>query len=437
MFKPIYYLGCKSVVCDKIHSIIDDIDPDKGHVCDLFSGSGAVSASFASSRDVTSVDIQEYARVLCSSQLNPVSISPQEAMQVSDLVIKSELYNQLIDCFNPMIEFELEAINSATKDNPINLVKVIESLPLLISADNNGCNKLAVSRKETHRRLVMNDLWDRPGSTVSSYFGGSYFSFLQSVYLDAALEFAATKNGAEKDVLISSVLSTASSLVNTIGKQFAQPIRPREKSGEIKKSLVSTAIRDRSIPADFIHTKWLEKYGTITPSSKKHRSVRLGYDEALSRFGGDFSIVYADPPYTRDHYSRFYHVLETMCLRDSPRISFITKNGTRIPSRGVYREERHQSPFCIRSKAPEAFISLFRSVRELSLPLVLSYSPSEDGDGTHPRVMSASDVINIASQFFGNVDVEYLDGITHNQLNRTSLDLAKRPHSEMIIVCRL
>ena len=30
-------------------------------------------------------------------------------------------------------------------------------------------------------------------------------------------------------------------------------------------------------------------------------------------------FVYADPPYTRDHYSRFYHVLETLALRDDPR----------------------------------------------------------------------------------------------------------------------
>ena len=32
-------------------------------------------------------------------------------------------------------------------------------------------------------------------------------------------------------------------------------------------------------------------------------------------------IVYADPPYTRDHYSRFYHVLETISLFDSPIVS--------------------------------------------------------------------------------------------------------------------
>ena len=30
------------------------------------------------------------------------------------------------------------------------------------------------------------------------------------------------------------------------------------------------------------------------------------------------SVVYADPPYTRDHYSRYYHLLDTLLLYDYP-----------------------------------------------------------------------------------------------------------------------
>ena len=109
-----------------------------------------------------------------------------------------------------------------------------------------------------------------------------------------------------------------------------------------------------------------------------HKAVRSDYSDYLS--SSDFSegVVYADPPYTRDHYSRFYHVLETLALRDDPKISTNTAHGNTLPSRGFYRLSRHQSPFCIRSHAPAAFSALFSKVSSKGLPLVLSYSPASE-----------------------------------------------------------
>ena len=53
-------------------------------------------------------------------------------------------------------------------------------------------------------------------------------------------------------------------------------------------------------------------------------------------------------------------------------------------SRGLYRTDRHQSPFCIKSTAPGAFAELFAGAR--GLPMLLSYSPFvKDG---HPRMMT-------------------------------------------------
>ena len=74
--------------------------------------------------------------------------------------------------------------------------------------------------------------------------------------------------------------------------------------------------------------------------------------------------MYADPPYTRDHYSRYYHVLETMSLRDNPEVSMtmIRAGGSPRVSRGVYRADRYQSPFCIKSQAAGAFEELCRGV---------------------------------------------------------------------------
>jgi len=67
VWRPIHYLGSKLRVIDAISSLVDRIDPGKGRICDLFAGSGTVSAAIATQRAVTAVDIQEYSRVLCSA----------------------------------------------------------------------------------------------------------------------------------------------------------------------------------------------------------------------------------------------------------------------------------------------------------------------------------------------------------------------------------
>ena len=328
------------------------------------------------------------------------------------------------------------SISAALEGNANDLVSLIESPPLAVEMLKGRNTGLEAARLASRAALKNANLWNVSDSTVSTYFGGIYFSFAQAALLDATLAFGASVEPTLRDTIVAAALSAASSVVNTVGKQFAQPIRPRDKSGAIKKNIGSTVSRDRALDAGRIYREWLGKYASIPKATYKHDALRLSYQEALSRQGTEFSVVYADPPYTRDHYSRFYHVLETMCLRDSPEISPVARNGYKGPSRGAYRADRHQSPFCIRSEAPRALDELCEKTRQLGLALVLSYSPHESGDGTHPRVMSASDIVRIANRSYSKVDVQLLDGSTHNQLNRSELGLAKRLHAEMIIECR-
>jgi adenine-specific DNA methylase len=52
----------------------------------------------------------------------------------------------------------------------------------------------------------------------------------------------------------------------------------------------------------------------------KNIVIRNDYENVLKE-ENNARIVYADPPYTRYHYSRYYHVLETIALRDFPEVS--------------------------------------------------------------------------------------------------------------------
>ena len=348
----------------------------------------------------------------------------------------SDLYSALQWCFEPLISCERESLNEATSGAPSRLLELLESQPLAAFGGHapGNLSLFAAAGLEAIQRLKSRGLSSSPDTTVSRLFGGVYFSFAQSIALDSLLSNAHSA-GSESDTLLAAALSTASSLVNTVGKQFAQPIRPRNKLGELKRGLVAIVARDRSREAFEAYQGWLNKYAALPQSRFQATALRQDYRSAIDEHGNSLSVLYADPPYTRDHYSRFYHVLETMCLRDNPAFSTVVKAGETSVSRGLYRVDRHQSDFCIRSLAPAAFESLFRLSREADLPLVVSYSPHETGDGTHPRVVSMAQIIELANASYKRVETIPIQGSSHNNLNRVGLKLKAREHAEILLLC--
>lgn len=435
-FRPIYYLGCKAGCTEAIQQAIGEVDPRNGRVLDLFAGTGVVASSLANSRSVTTVDIQEYSRVLCSAVLRPSELSPDRIASICQRI--REVQEQSAWCFEPLLAFEKEAATAAVKGDLQGLIELLESPPL-IAFLNEGqrlpSTGLGRAIEEAVSRLKAKGLTESRDFTVARNFGGVYFSFEQAIFLDATLTVAQEAKEEFQDTLKATALSTASTLVNTVGKQFAQPIQPRTRSGAVKPGLASTVNKDRLLDSIGAYRGWLERYSELPPTGGNHQAVRMDYMDALQIHAPKCSVVYADPPYTRDHYSRFYHVLETMCLRDNPVTSRVVKEGASTLSRGVYREGRHQSPFCIRSAAPRAFEALFHKARQLDLPLVLSYSPHEEGDGTHPRVVSMGQIVQAAERHYRRVETSAVEGVTHNQLNRNGLKLKKRDQAEVIVKC--
>lgn len=437
-FRPIYYLGCKAGFTSAIKTAIDDVDPSGGRLIDLFAGTGSVGAALGAAREVTTVDVQEYSRVLCSAVLNPSAFSQAEIREIVAHALCNETTKQVLWCLEPLIEHEHQCINSAVMGDVDALAELIESPPLVVRAQYGlglSSVRLDAATHEVIQRLHGAGLWQSPETTVSRYFGGLYFSFTQAALLDAVLSIAASFGEQHRDTLMAAALSTASQLVNTVGKQFAQPIQPRNKSGVVKASLTKVVERDRSLDVMKIYQTWLGRYAVLPRGTGRPEALREDYLDALVKNASSCSVVYADPPYTRDHYSRFYHVLETMCLRDNPAISQVVKDGKRAASRGAYREGRHQSEFCIRSTAPVAFDALFKTVREKDLPLVLSYSPHETGDGTHPRVVSMEQIIELARAHYDRVEVSVVEGVAHNKLNSGELKLKTREHAEILLKC--
>ena len=433
VFRPIHYLGSKLRMVDAIVEAVDEVDPTRGRVCDLFSGSGTVTSMFARSRTVTAVDIQEYSRVLSSAILHPTPASLNMIGKAG-----SGEGSSLGNAMMPMVCHEQDCIRNALRGCPDPLNDFLEqgSLTRFQNGEFAGDRQLWSVLNETVSRLAAVGLDHSDQSLITRMFGGVYFSYAQSVALDTLLDIVFSATQRERDVLLAAVLSTASEVVNTVGKHFAQPIRPRNKEGVTKANLLDKICKDRSADVPTVFTKWLERYRRVMRTERPHAAIRSDYRDALSSSQEDIRVVYADPPYTRDHYSRYYHVLETMSLRDDPLVSKVRIGGMSRVSRGIYRMDRHQSPFCIPSKASGAFSTLFSMVSRKRLPLVLSYSPYDLESDARPRLLTIDEIEELARKNFGSVLVRNVGAFSHSKLTNSRLTKASPKFSEFLIICR-
>lgn len=438
--RPIHYLGSKLRILDFIGKNVDVLEPTGGRICDLFSGSGTVSAYFSMKRNVTAVDIQEYSRVLCSALLLP-AINEADSRDILFELQVSQHTAFLFSTFQDLLEYEERAICKCTEGSKERLYDIIENGSIVNYEITSKCNSktsLCAILKESVDKIFALKLNNSPSAMMLRYFGGLYFSYKQALWLDAILELAFSQSDErKKNVMLAAALSTASAIVNTIGKQFAQPLQVVSPDGKLKENLSRKIINDRTLDTLSIYAEWLNFYGSAKqPPSRKNIVIRDDFRVALNELrSSDVKIVYADPPYSRYHYSRYYHVLETMSLRDNPIISTTFPNQKEI-SRGVYRANRHQSPFSIKSKAGKAFEQLFEGVSGIRVPLLLSYSPYPEMRASTPRMQTIDQLFKLAKQYYNSIEVVSPGEFQHSKLNSTNKNFETVEDAELLLVCK-
>lgn len=442
-FRPIHYLGSKLRLLPEIDKLVNELDSSRGRVCDLFSGSGTVSYYLSKERPVTSVDIQEYATLLSKVLLSTENIRDSgDFRNIGNSLVHSKSYQDLSWALEPLIELENLCFKEAKEEKCENLCDLIEHGSIYAYQSGYfGNSDLSVIHaiREVSSRLAKLNFAQEKGALITRYFGGAYFSYRQSMFFDLVLEKIATvQSQTSRNYMRAALLSAMSDTVNTVGRQFAQPIRPRTKDGKPKLNLIKKIILDRTTDVMPVFENWLDKYINLPRTSFDHITFKGDYMKYLNSVSGKDipTIVYADPPYTRDHYSRFYHVLETVCLEDEPLLTTVkSKEGMSI-SRGLYRVDRHQSPFSIISAAPQAFKNLFSGVAKLNAPLLLSYSPYSSEVESRPRVIGMDDLLGLARQSYRKVEVVSAIGISHSKLNNSELNFSKPEKAELFIMCR-
>ena len=105
-----------------------------------------------------------------------------------------------------------------------------------------------------------------------------------------------------------------------------------------------------------------EKVGTNSNENLIIRGECVSACAYLKDKGITVDLVYIDPPYTNAHYSRFYHILETLVNYDYPELEFF----------GRYRNDRFQSSFCIKSEATQEFEYMIGTCAEAQKIILVS-----------------------------------------------------------------
>ena len=431
MFRPVHYLGCKLRILDVLERVLDTVDPGRGGVLDLFSGTGVVAAHLARHRPVIAADIQEYARVLASALLADRAPSPSEALELLAGAVRHRAATSGSE-LTALIEYEHQCLAHAETGDPDALCSIIEDGSLLRSG-------IGPSPKD--RRLgrllarAAREMPAGPDTVLTRYYGGVYFSYEQALTLDGLTTAVRALPQPFRDVGLAAVMGTASDIVSSVGNQFAQPLRPRMSDGQPKPSSLRTVARRRRLSVSDRFLTWMDRY--VSLPAPEHRGVAVcgDFEGTLANPPASISAVYADPPYTRDHYSRYYHVLETIALGDEPEVSRMRLGSETLISRGLYRDRRHQSPFCIKSRAPQAFATLFAGARHLGVPLVVSYSPHGAGSASRPRLMTIGDIVGLAREWYSDVEVISAGRLAHSKLNASRLNSAVAYDAELLIAC--
>jgi adenine-specific DNA methylase len=446
-FRPIQYLGSKLRLVREI-SEITEANKTSDLVCDLFAGSGVVSHYLAQSNTVISVDVQHYSTVISTALTNGYKFSEEEKLLFLNEVITHPVFEELKFIFDPLIEVEeaLMVSELETKQKKTEFANFVEhcSVYTFLNSDykkrENTTNSFVYSALRTFAQRF-NKASDKAkrAAYCSFYYGGVYFSFRQSIIVDAILMSLNELKRSEPDkfaILLSSLLSTLSEIVSTVGKQFAQPMKLLDKRNKPKELLLQRSLRDRSYNVFDIYSKWIQDYSTNCYQDTNNFSVTSDFKKFLSsNRERKIGFIYADPPYTIDHYSRFYHILESIALYDYPKLAVMTKAkvGSTI-MKGLYREDRYQSTFCIPSKVNAAFTDLFGESSKFNCPLLLSYSPFEKDSENRPRLLTIDQIVEIGNAYYRKAEVFEVKGHIHRKLNKAANNVGEKSNAEVLIL---
>ena len=373
------YMGSKrAMLLNGLGALIRAEADQKERIVDLFSGAGAVSwfAAQSFAKPVVSVDLQAFGKVLARS---------------------------VVERTNRLDPIQLESDWLGSLNGKLGRSQTWETAYALDSARPNAGTWAKQARILCSQTRGSGPIWRA--------YGGYYFSPSQACVLDV-LRRALPPKGPARWVCHAALLIAASKCVAAPG-HTAQPFSTTRTAGPF---LREAWLRDPLIYVRRALTDLSIKCARVRGKAKVGDAVRIASHLRES------DLVFVDPPYSGVHYSRFYHVLETLA------------RGTCGPVSGTGRypppSERPKSLFSQKLGAPRAIEHLFRTLADRGCTVIVTFPAHQCSNG-----LSGTGVAQCAEQHFAidrkviKTRFSTLGGNGHNRS-------ARQDSSEMMLVLR-
>lgn len=409
------YMGSKARI---ISHICDPIIKNESikTIVDLFAGTGSVGYALKSYKNIISNDIEYYSYIINQAILNGCNFS--EADEAAFWMSVDRQYLLLQEKVSAAISAEKSFF---VDDVDYKLYRAFcEETPSVFVPKSDDSRMKDLMELVSH--VTPGDIPDLDLPCLFlTYFANAYFGITQCCQIDAlrgVIEWV--KDDCTKNVLLTVLMSVMSAAASTT-THFAQYLKVKSKStckNLISKRKINIIEECRALLKEYRVAGLCDKEKN---KDTKFDCYNLNYAECLDSIILDnHTLVYADPPYFKEHYSRYYHVLNTLCLYDYPAMAVNPQ--THKFTIGRYREDRRVSDFGKKAKALGAFETLITKCATAGAWLMISYSDNS--------IVDIIDIQTLAEKQY-DVVIEKVE-LSHSKQGRSSTSRV----DEYIFVCR-
>jgi adenine-specific DNA-methyltransferase len=329
------YMGSKrAMLLNGLGKLIDSEVTKANRFVDLFSGSAAVACYVATRYDVKvrAFDLQEYGVALANAVVMRTAVLDADEIwqrweKVAGRIVRSKTFP---------------------------------------------------SNKSLTQKIVKEArVWSaESGDPITRAYGGHYFSCGQAVWIDA-LRQTLPAEPSHYAVALAALIQASSECAAAPG-HTAQPFQPTKTAKRYLADAWDRDVRARTKRA-------LGNLCSVHAKKLGHAKCKDANNAAKQLRTGD--LVFVDPPYSGVHYSRFYHVLETVARGYCGEVSGVG----RYPS----REERPRSKYSVGTESNSALDDLLATLAARETTVILTFPDHECSNG-----LSGEDVVEIARKHF-------------------------------------
>ena len=398
-----YYMGTKRDLGPFLVEALASVLPKNGVVLDLMCGSGAASGAFCRVWPTYVSDAQIFCQHLALVQGGGFEVSRAQRclLQILETARQHEL--ELRKPIELLLRREAEFCHSDLTTELIHQFKeYVASIPSISTGGNIG-SWFPTYEVDARRHNKAK----RPYCLFTAYFAGLYCGLRQAIEIDS-LRFA-VEHLAEEDRrwALGALVIAVSVQASTYAAHFAQP-QPylsrlvgypspsplRRRHGDMLELTMPQLQKTLERWAGSIYREFSVRLESLARQSQTIEHPvhvipgpwSLALDEFERQASASPIVAYLDAPYTRDEYSRYYHVLETLVRYDYPSATGIG----RVPSKE--HGERFASEFFTKTQRimEHGLVQVICAVLEKGWTCAWSYSDA--GQACISTVMEA--VIN-------------------------------------------